>query len=160
MKKIFNSYNSLLLTHPFPTKMITSGFLFGLGDAICQFSIEKCSFKDYSISRTLKNSFVGAVFAAPYLHVWYNFLSKMSPKLYPVGTKNQEFKTVFTNVFLDQTFFAFSFLSGYFLMINFLEYGNFEKGFQTIREKGKESIIMNWKIWPLAQTINFYFVPL
>jgi hypothetical protein len=74
----------------------------------------------------------------------------MSLKLYPIGTKNQELKTVFTNVFLDQTVFAFSFLSGYFLMINFLEYGNFEKGFQTIREKGKESIIMNWKIWPLA----------
>ena len=35
MSKLLSLYNSLLLTHPITTKTITSGALFGLGDALC-----------------------------------------------------------------------------------------------------------------------------
>ena len=46
-------YDKLLVEHPIKTKSVTSGFLFGLGDFICQNFIEKNE-KKYDVKRTLK----------------------------------------------------------------------------------------------------------
>ena len=34
------------------------------------------------------------------------------------------------------------------------------KGIVQIREKIWETLVANWKIWPLAMTVNFYLMPL
>lgn len=70
--KIFKIYNSYLTSNPLTTKMITSGFMFGLGDCICQTLVEKT--KEYNYRRTANLFLVGSVFAGPVLHKWYGFL--------------------------------------------------------------------------------------
>jgi len=48
------TYNNLLLSHPFKTKMISAGLTFGVGDFLCQKFIEKRGLNDYEYSRTLR----------------------------------------------------------------------------------------------------------
>lgn len=72
--KVLYQYEKLLLSHPLKTKSITSGFLFGLGDIICQKFFENN--KKYNLARTFRLVTVGTV-AGPIFHYWYGFLAKL-----------------------------------------------------------------------------------
>ena len=97
--KMFRFYNSLLLKYPLPTKMVTSGFLFGIGDTLCQYieQYKKDSFV-LNFSRMARFSFFGCFMAAPVLNFHYGtILQKISPLTTPMATLKK--------VAFDQTFF-------------------------------------------------------
>ncbi len=69
------AYNSYLVKHPVITKSITSAFLGGLGDMICQKIEGK---KVFDFKRTITFSTVGLIYIGPMLHMNY---SKFLPAL-------------------------------------------------------------------------------
>lgn len=45
------------------------------------------------------------------------------------------------------------------MFINLLEHGSPSKGLEAIENNFVKAMITNWKIWPAAQIINFWFIP-
>lgn len=67
---------------------------------------------------------------------------------------------------LDQLAFAPILLYGFFIFHSGLQgskqilYSDPAKGYEVARAKIMETLLTNWKIWPAATLINFWFMPL
>ncbi|KRX02427.1 hypothetical protein PPERSA_10044 [Pseudocohnilembus persalinus] len=161
---VFHIYTGLLTSHPIITKTVTSGLLFGLGDVICQQLIEKKSHQGehkHNWTRTRNFAIMGTIMG-PIFHGWYGVLNQLTvsgplrglPKLpQTIGT-----------MLVDQTTFAFAANIIFFCGLNVLETGQFQKGVNQglgqFQQKWWDVMTSNWTIWPAAQMINFYFIPL
>ena len=69
---------------------------------------------------------------------------------------------VFTSMAADQLLFAPLILAGFFVTNSLFEDPSTEglkKGIKNYKEKIWETLKINWMIWPLATTINFWFMP-
>lgn len=106
----------------------------------------------------------GLVFAAPVLNVWYtNFMPKCANKIFsynkltPYATTN---KKMLCGLFLDQTIFASYFLVCFFMIMDYTDTKNVKKAWENLQENFWPTMIVNWKIWPAAQLINFTIIPL
>jgi protein Mpv17 len=65
-------------------------------------------------------------------------------------------------VAIDQTTLAPAMFSGFFIMNGFVNSPSIDgvkKGIEDWRNKFWETLQTNWKIWPLAIGINFWFIP-
>ena len=126
-----------------------------------QFFIEKT--KKYDFYRTTKLSLFGLLFTAPNLHIWYNFYPKITNAIFSFpmlkGYASQNMKTL-CGVFLDQTLFATYFLVCFFMIMDYVDSRNINNSFENMKSKFWPSMIVNWKIWPAAQLINFGLIPL
>ena len=61
---------------------------------------------------------------------------------------------------VDQIVFSPVNLACYFLTIGLLERSSFKYIFDEFNQKGMQNIyLVEWSIWPLAQWINFYLLP-
>ena len=149
--QLLKAYDKLLISHPIKTKTITSGFLFGLGDFICQNYIEKQ--EQYNPKRTGYMVIMGTV-SGPIFHCWYGFLSglKFTQKLSPLPS-------ALVSMAIDQTAFAYLYLSFFLFTLNTMESKDPQKALKLREEKIFETLVANWKIWPLAQLINFSLIP-
>mmetsp|Transcript_6228 Transcript_6228/g.5349 ORF Transcript_6228/g.5349 Transcript_6228/m.5349 type:complete len:189 (-) Transcript_6228:13-579(-) len=151
---MFRVYNKLLTKYPLPTKMATSGFLFGVGDTLCQYIEQHKSDKfQVNFKRLARFSFFGCFLGAPILNFHYGtILQRISTKTTPMAT--------LVKVAFDQTFFATFFITYIFTVMPLLEGKGLEVGKQAVQEKLWPSLLTNWKIWPAVQFLNFYLVPL
>ncbi len=95
------------------TKMITSGVLFSLGDAITQIVIDKKSKFDFN--RNFNLFFVGTIYIGPFLHVWYSkILPSFGKLIFKESTKKSS--KVFTFTLADQLLFTPINLAGFFII--------------------------------------------
>jgi protein Mpv17 len=60
---------------------------------------------------------------------------------------------------IDQTFFSTTYLSIFLYTLTWIEKGDRSTSAQTVKDKLYPTLLANWKIWPAAQLINFYLVP-
>ena len=150
---MFRFYNRLLTKYPLPTKMVTSGVLFGLGDIICQ-GIEQNKSEKFKLDITRLNRFLffGCFLGGPVLSFHYStVLQWISTKTTPLA--------ILSKVAFDQTFFATFFLSYIFLGMPLLEGKKLEEAKEGVKEKIWPTLLANWKIWPAVQFLNFYLIP-
>lgn len=151
-------YNDSLVRRPLLTKSITSGILSLGADVLCQISfpnpISKVSSENdkprFDILRAAKFTFLGTFFTAPALHYWYGFLMKRFPGM--------QLKEALKRLFLDQTFFAPSFLSSFFSAALLLD-GYPEKILPKIKADLIQTMLANYSVWVPCQFINFRLVP-
>ena len=94
-RTFFAWYESHLQTSPVKTKMVTGSFLWGLGDAVAQFS---SGAKEYDFPRTGRAVFFGFAIHAPSSHVHFNFLEWMTVRSGVTGLGIPVFKTVMEQV--------------------------------------------------------------
>ena len=121
--------------------------------------IDKKNTVDWARNRNL--FIVGSVYFAPMLHMWY---CKMLPYLGSLVFKEATPKTtrVLISMAADQILFAPFILAGFFLTNSLFEDPSTEglkKGIKNYKEKIWDTLKINWMIWPLATTINFWFMP-
>ena len=106
----------------------------------------------------------GLLFAAPVLNVWYtNMLPKLTTSIFSSAALKPysgPIPKMICGVFLDQTAFAASFLVCFFVIMDYVDNGNFKNSRNNLREKFWPTMVMNWKIWPAAQVINLSVVPI
>jgi len=134
--------------------MITSGSLFGAGDAISQYVDGTASSRSgYNYERTSKAMIWGGIIFAPLAHVWYN---KVLEKLIP-GTKTS---AVLTKVALDQTLWGVAINSLYLAYATvYINNGSLSDVEPTVTNKIWPLMKANWVLWPAVQLVNFRFVP-
>jgi protein Mpv17 len=120
--------------------------------------------KDFSKERVIKMTLVGTCYAAPLLHTWYTFgvpkVHKFVALFYPKAAQFGSTKKLLLSVFIDQTFFAAFFTSGFFLVMDRMAGETIEKSLNNIRHKMWPTLVANWKIWPATSLINFSIVPI
>ena len=142
--------------------IFSKGFLFGLGDFITQFFIQKND--KYDSYRTKKMTLFGFLFAAPVLHVWYShLLPKCANMIFSYGLfkpYNTPNKNTLCGVFLDQTAFASFFLVNFFMIMDYVDTRDAKNSWKNLKEKFWPTLLLNWTIWPAAQLINLSFIPI
>ncbi|CAN3364296.1 protein Sym1p [Diutina catenulata] len=138
--------------HKLAVNMVQTGSLFAGGDFIAQ---KMSGHEEYDYSRTARAMFYGGVCFAPIGARWYVLLQKIRP------TNNKVANTA-CRVAVDQLGFApFIGIPMYYSVMTVLE------GKQPVGERIRDqldtnwlpTLINNWKVWPVFQFANFFFVP-
>jgi len=147
--KAWNRYNELLDEKPLLMKGLTSFVGFALGDILAQLFIQKSD--PFDFARLARLASFGFLVHGTTSHWFYGKLDGKIP-----GTSA---KVVFTKVFIDQVLWNPIFGIMFFGYIGALE----GKGVQYVIDKTKNDLVNavtgSWKVWPLAHTINFRFIP-
>lgn len=168
-------YSSMLDKYPLLTKGITSGFIAGLGDVLCQYMN---SWSEYDWKRTFRFGFLGSCYIAPGCHVWYNVLAKSFPLSAATAASSSTMMIVMKRVFCDQILFSPVFLVGWMTVLwNLEDAMNTDStidGSDNNNDSNSEItsdyidrmvatlpniLIANWLLWIPVQTINFKYVP-
>ncbi|XP_022652676.1 mpv17-like protein 2 isoform X3 [Varroa destructor] len=122
------------------------------GDGVQQYYEVACSFQDkLHIKRTMHMGAAGFT-TGIVTHYWYNFLDRW--------WQSRAAKVVLKKVLYDQILFSPICLTIYFGTLAILDGSNYDKFKHELTDKGSTVYTVEWLIWPLAQTFNFYYLPL
>ncbi|CAM9775740.1 unnamed protein product [Ectocarpus sp. 4 AP-2014] len=176
------SYLRALDTKPIITKVITSGVICGIGDIMAQaLAFKTAATESFSLGSFLAAlefkrlaiyGVLGALWIAPVVHYWFDGLDavfkdkKAVPGAPPPSLIKRTFK-IFNMVALDQIIGAPLVNAGFMFLFTFATAltsgtGGIESGKKagTMVKNGIWStMLVCWKLWPIANTINFAFVP-
>eukprot|EP01135_Chromosphaera_perkinsii_P001638 Nk52_evm15s208 gene=Nk52_evmTU15s208 len=136
-------------THPLTANTASAVLLGGVGDVIEQKVIQRRP--DWDHWRTVRMGSIGVVLG-PLGHYWYMGLDKML-------TTTISARVISKKVLLDQCIMAPSCIFVFYTGLNYLETRNMKDALAEFRLKFWDTWMMDWKVWPAAQTINFYLVP-
>ncbi|RLN93225.1 hypothetical protein BBJ28_00009152 [Nothophytophthora sp. Chile5] len=150
VRRSWESYATLLETHPLSTKIVTGGVIAGVGDVSCQLFIEADDNGEFDVKRAAIFTFLGGVLISPVLHVWYGFVGKLVP-----GVSS---RAIVKRLALDQLVFAPTFLCVFFSSLLTLE-GHLDQLPEKLRADWWPATKANWAVWVPAQIVNFRFVP-
>ncbi|KAK9764146.1 Protein required for ethanol metabolism [Basidiobolus ranarum] len=151
-RQLLTFYTRNLVDKPVITRSIVSACLASTGDVIAQQIIEKRGDK-HDFFRTLRMGFFGGCIAGPALSIWHPFLDRS------VRFKRKSLATI-SRVALDQTLYAPFIIGMFFSVQGLLEYRKFELIKQKLDKGYFTALKNNYRIWPIAQLINFWLVPL
>lgn len=182
-------YAYKLDTHPITTKVLTSGFISGSGDLLCQYIVSKkkdeerenqentpLSEESFDWTRTLRFTILGSFLVAPTVHVWYGHLMSSIP-----GTS---ISAVVKRLFFDQGLFAPLFTSTFISCLTVLEHVSpsdrsdrdieqtvdnsihthanndlFTHVKTRLINDGPDAILVGWSMWIPSMAFMFAFVP-
>lgn len=164
---LFASYSELLAAHSYPTRIISSAIIGSVGDILIQ-QVERMTTKKtpkpFSIRRVFVFALVAAFYIAPVIACWFDWLSA-APFLSGMAAE----KKAFFMMLLDQTFGA--------VIINFFFFFAFElaqkivppyksgaisfleSGWLSAKSNIWDTLVANWKCWPIINYFNFLYVP-
>jgi len=149
LASLWKGYETFLDEQPLLAKALTSLVGFCIGDILAQKFIQKTDPFDWF--RLFRLASFGFLIHGTTSHYFYGFLDRKIP-----GT---DAKTVFTKVFIDQVMWNPIFGVMFFGYVAMLE----AKGFAYVVDKVQNELLTqvfgSWKVWPLAHTINFRFIP-
>lgn len=91
-------YESHLQASPVPTKMVTGGILWGVGDAVAQVVPATTAPFEYDMMRTGRACFYGFAIHAPLSHLHFNFLEYLTISVGVKGLGITVFKTFMEQV--------------------------------------------------------------
>lgn len=152
MTSIIRMYQRLLKKYPVATQAVQAGTLMACGDQIAQNLIEKRKFKDINFKRTGHFACIGFFLAGPATRRWYGILDKH------IGSKGGT--VVLKKVACDQLLFAPTFLAVLLSAIGFSQGRDIQNLTAKLKNEYPDILLSNYKIWPMVQLVNFYFVPL
>eukprot|EP01137_Pigoraptor_chileana_P030047 Opistho-2@16118 len=153
-RRLFNAYNAALEKRPIPTKAVTSGVLFALGDVIAQ----KLSTEDseFDFKRLARASAYGFAILGPLSHYHFNLLHWIV--VTRLGIRGAAMP--FAKVALEQFGYWSPFiLSVYITSMGLMEGLSVTEATRRLRERFWPTMKANWVVWPAVGIINFRFVP-
>jgi len=171
-KNIFSLYLALLDKFPIRTKSITSGVVTALGDMLSQYIEHSVlikttgGFKLFSMNwpRLWSFTVVGTFFVGPFVHYIYELLWAIG-RFLESNYKFNKNASKLIQVLFDQTVGVALFFPTYFYIFEGVEaivckripswHGVTEK----LREELYGVILMNYRLWPLVNYLNFTFTP-
>mgnify|MGYP002803601653 FL=1 len=123
----------------------------GVGDVVAQHFVEKKTWQQHDIWRTIRLTSTGLFIIGPTFHVWYDvFLSKLFMQ--------RTMKTALKKVVLDQGLFAPAFLVLFYGSLGILEFSPLQKTVARLKAEFLPNMAVNYSIWPAIQMVNFYFI--
>ena len=126
------------------------GILVATGDVVTQQFVEQKGL-NHNFSRTARMGVVGLIIG-PVLRTWYLTLDRIVPG----AAKTAGFK----KMLVDQSLFAPVMICFFFGVTETLAGKSLRDIKEMLQERYTDALITNYKIWPLAQTLNFTFVPI
>lgn len=165
IKRLNASYMHLLDNHPCQTKSISAGFVTAIGDVLAQCIerwVEGTSFV-LNFHRMWAFTIAATVFVGPFVHYIYELLWLIGRRLEDVGVP-KTWRTMIQVIF-DQTVGVWTFYPTYFYVHALVEALVMNKfpDFSQIQGKIKNElfgvIVSNYKLWPIANYVNFTYVP-
>ncbi|RDX56102.1 hypothetical protein OH76DRAFT_1460747 [Lentinus brumalis] len=159
-------YQQSFESHPYTTLACTNGALNALGDAVAQVTqrfIEEDENSRhpprYDIPRTLR-FFAFGFGMGPLIGRWNFFLERHFP-LRPVGGSGKvSLRALARRVGADQLFMAPIGLALFIGSMGVMEGRDAKHIGKRYSDMYKPALIANWQVWPVAQLINFRFMPL
>lgn len=155
--KIFTKARGILKTlfsekYLLYTNIIISMSSSSLGDAIEQ-NVELVS-KDQETFESKRNFNMSVTgFGSGLLcHTWYKYIDKKI-----VGST---IGVAMKKMVLDQIFISPLCIANLFFTLALLERTSFKKALEEIYDKAWKMYVAEWVVWPPAQLINFYVIPL
>ncbi|XP_076685739.1 mitochondrial inner membrane protein MPV17 [Andrena cerasifolii] len=152
MWNVMKLYRRLLTKYPLATQAVQAGTLMAVGDQIAQNFVERKTVKELDFVRTAKFASIGFFIAGPATRSWYGVLDKY------LGSKGG--MVVLKKVAYDQLLFAPVFLMVLITVIGIFQRNKSQDLQIKLKEEYPEILLNNYKIWPMVQLLNFYFVPL
>lgn len=119
------------------------------GDVITQQFVERKGF-EHDVKRTVRMGTIGLVIG-PILRTWYLALERIVPGTATING--------FKKMLLDQTLFAPGFILFFFVASETLAGKSRREVRRTLELRYVDTLITNYKVWPIAQSINFTLVP-
>lgn len=175
-RRVWNAYMSALGTHPYTTKSVTAGTIMVAGDLACQGLesrarnqrvadlIERFPERRRELSnkleaddrwvpaRTARMGAFGFFFVGPLFHNWFNLLERLVPRQDALGAV--------AKVAIDQAVMAPGFCASFYTAMGLMEGLTPAEVGDRLREQLLPTLATNYKVWPTAQMINLYLVPL
>ena len=129
-----------------------------------QLIIENRQAKDFNIARLVRFTGVGAFAIAVPLHVWFGrglpfIVGNFLPRYIPFLRNPSKWVTGVSFMIVDQSLFAPIFLAGLFSVLDTVDHRKFDPEFSNVKKCWWPALVMNYKMWPAAQLINFSVVP-
>ncbi|KAK9504362.1 hypothetical protein O3M35_010712 [Rhynocoris fuscipes] len=146
LRRISCTYNYWLEVYPYRMQAVQVAGILGLGDVVAQKLIIK---QKFDAQRTLRFMSTG-LFLGPSIHAWFLVLEK----LYGRSKKVAIYKMV-----TDQLIFAPTMLATMFTYIKLVNGANKQQLKKSLKEEYPKLLLDNYKIWPAAQFLNFYLIP-
>ncbi|KAL7743157.1 hypothetical protein ACLKA6_016294 [Drosophila palustris] len=84
-------------------------------------------------------------------HYWYQLLDKHLP--------GRSMRVIAKKIVLDQIICSPLYISAFFITLGILEDKDASEVWAEIKEKAWKLYAAEWTVWPVAQFINFYWVP-
>jgi len=148
LKRLVDSSNQFLSRNLLLSNTLLCCFIGGLGDVVLQSAQSK---HQYDLKRTCHLTLTGCT-VGPCFHFWYQTLDRAFP--------GRTISVIAKKVLLDQIVFSPICLSVFFTTLGFLDWSSFREIGHDIYNKGMVLYKTEWFVWPPAQMLNFYFVPL
>jgi len=162
---MLDAYSKLLIEHPYPTKIISSGIVGGVGDALMQQYTRRNSDTPFDYRRLAVFTSVAAFYIAPVINVWFNWLNGL-----PMPANFNTVGKALVQMAIDQTIGATVITAGFFFAFEFAQrafppYGTFKESFLDAGLKSTKNnlwmtLIANWYCWPVINFVNFLYIPL
>eukprot|EP00741_Cyanophora_paradoxa_P004544 tig00000808_g4413.t1 len=149
LQRFFEAYGRALEARPMVTKGATSAVFFMLSDLFAQLVVERVA--AYKPQRTAMMALVGQCLHGPSIHMWYGFLDGTFPGRTPGA--------VFKKLLLDQTMYAPAAIATFFTVVAIGQGRGPAYIAQKLRQDMPSAMLANWRLWPAAQTANFFLVP-
>ncbi|KAF9480460.1 hypothetical protein BDN70DRAFT_877602 [Pholiota conissans] len=161
---LVRAYQYSFDTRPNSTLALMGGSLNALGDAIAQL-VQITTHKDYESPRKYDFQRTARFFAfgmgiSPIMGRWNRFLERRFPLRSLHGTSKVSLTALSKRVACDQLIMAPIGLVLFLGSMGIMERRSPRQIRERFTDLYKTAIIANWKIWPLAQMINFRYMPL
>ncbi|XP_054723139.1 protein Mpv17-like isoform X2 [Uloborus diversus] len=121
-------------------------------DFIAQTAVEKSELKHVDWFRVGRFAFLGLFYVGPSLRLWYLTLDK----IYGVAGKTVGIKKVLT----DQCMFSPAFIASFLIVCGKSQFHTWNEIKQKINNDYFTILKTSYKLWPCAQLITFYVIPL
>ena len=129
----------------------STGTLLGAGDFIAQQYVEKVPLLSHDVVRTARMAMVGTVVIGPIFHVWYKTLDRRFARKSPGNAIKK--------MTVDQSILAPVFLILFYGAVGIVERRTLREISDKIYEEFYPNMVVNYKIWPAIQFMNFYLFP-
>nr|XP_009413818.1 PREDICTED: protein Mpv17 [Musa acuminata subsp. malaccensis] len=169
MLKLWRWYQKCLAVHPVKTQIVSSGFLWGLGDigaqAVTQRTLRhqsqdrKEENKEINIDwrRVATTSMFGFAFVGPVGHYWYEYLDRIIRVRLQLQPKSMKFVT--TKVVADGLIFGPLDLLIFFSYMGLASGRSISQVKEDVKRDFLPALIVGGTVWPIVQVANFRFVP-
>ncbi|XP_047943738.1 PXMP2/4 family protein 2-like [Salvia hispanica] len=166
MLRLWKWYQNCLAIHPVTTQVISSGFIWGLGDIAAQAVTHSNAIqqkheelKELKINwrRVATTTVFGLGFVGPVGHYWYEGLDRIIRvrlKLQP-----NSFRFVASKVAADGIIFGPVDLLVFFTYMGFSSGKNAAQVKEDVKRDFLPALVLEGAIWPAVQVVNFRFVP-
>ncbi|EGN97095.1 hypothetical protein SERLA73DRAFT_139153 [Serpula lacrymans var. lacrymans S7.3] len=162
---IARAYQHFFETHPNRTLAVTGGVLNALGDVVAQISQNFVSLGEHEQRpgfdpvRTLR-FFCFGFGLSPLLGRWNLFLEHRFPLRARRGLRKVSFKALTKRVAADQLLMAPLGLFAFVGSMGVMEGRSPAQIQEKYMDMYRPALMANWQVWPLAQMINFRYMPL